>query len=49
VAFLAVWTAAALFALRNGALHLRALRLDEKAPPGPRRNHARRDGMDDAP
>lgn len=47
--FLAVWSAAALFALRNGALHLRALLLDEKAAPRPLRNHAWRDGMDDSP
>ena len=47
VLFLAVWLAAAGFALRNGALHLKALLMNEKRPPSPSRDHAWRDGMDD--
>ena len=47
VLFLAVWLAAAGFALRNGALHLKALLMDEKRPPSPHRDHGWRDGMDD--
>jgi hypothetical protein len=47
VLFLAVWLAAAGFALRRGALHLKALLLNEKPPPPPLRDHAWRDGIDD--
>ena len=46
VLFLAVWLAAAGFALRNGALHLKALLMNEKRPPSPqpRPRLARRHG-----
>ena len=46
VLFLAIWLAAAGFALRSGALHLKALLMDEKAaaPPAPRPRLARRHG-----
>ena len=46
VLFLAIWLAAALFALRSGARQLKALLLDERKPPRPHRNHAWRDGID---
>jgi hypothetical protein len=45
--FLVVWLAAAIFALRNGALQLKALLMNEKTPARPHRNHAWRDGMDE--
>ena len=43
---LVIWLAAALFALRNAALRLKALLMNEKTPPRPHRNHAWRDGID---
>jgi len=44
---LAIWLAAAGFALRSGALRLKALLMNETPPPRPHRNHVWRDGMDD--
>lgn len=47
--FLAVWLAAAGFALRNGILRMKELLLDERPAARPIRDHAWRDGMDEAP
>jgi hypothetical protein len=46
VLVLAIWLVAAGFALRSGALRLKALLMNEKPPPSPRRNRAWRDGID---